>query len=105
MTELDPTQQHVLDEARRVNEERMKAVEDLAAAVAHRVDLERQLNDAKKNEKRLMAAAEKAGWTRTQVSRFARPPKSTAKKAEPDNEAPQSEQSRPDYEMTHAPQQ
>lgn len=80
MTEIDDpqiqaAQQQVLEEARKVNEERLKAVEDLAAAVAFRVDLERQLHEAKKEEKRLMNAAEKQGWTRAQVNKFARAPK------------------------------
>lgn len=82
MTEIDDpqiqaAQQQVLEEARKVNEERLKAVEDLAAAVAFRVDLERQVHEAKKEEKRLMNAAEKQGWTRAQVNKFARAPKST----------------------------
>lgn len=79
---IDAVQQQVLDEARKVNEERLKAVEDLAAAVAFRVDLERQLHEAKKEEKRLMTAAEKQGWTRAQVNKFARTPKTT-KRAQP----------------------
>ncbi|WP_300345587.1 hypothetical protein [Nesterenkonia sp.] len=103
MTELDQAQQHVLEEARRVNEERMKAVEDLAAAVARRVDLERQLSEAKKTEKRLMAAAEKAGWTRTQVSRFAKPPKTATKKTS-QGEAAQQQPTQPTDEMRQARQ-
>ncbi|MBO0596958.1 hypothetical protein I2485_07030 [Nesterenkonia sp. E16_7] len=80
MSELTPAQQHVMDEAQRVNEERMAAVEDLAKAVARRVDLEHELAEAKKEEKRLMAAAERQGWTRAQVNRFAKPPKSAPRR-------------------------
>lgn len=79
---IQEAQQQVLDEARKVNDERLKAVEDLAAAVAFRVDLEKQVHEAKKEEKRLMTAAEKQGWTRAQVNKFARTPKPT-KRAHP----------------------
>lgn len=98
MSELTPAQRHVLDEAKKVNEERMSAVEDLAKAVARRVDLEHELNEAKKEEKRLMAAAEKQGWTRAQVTKFAKPPKSVARKTG-DTESDTRE--RVNYEMTH----
>src|SRR5699024_10671508 len=56
---IQEAQQQVLDEARKVNDERLKVVEELAAAVAFRVDLEKQVHEAKKEEKRLMTAAEK----------------------------------------------
>ncbi|GAA1139802.1 hypothetical protein [Nesterenkonia lutea] len=98
MRELTPAQRHVLEEAQKVNEERMAAVEDLAKAVARRVDLEHELNEAKKEEKRLMTAAEKQGWTRAQVNKFAKPPKATARKTG-DSEGDRSE--RINYEMTH----
>src|SRR5690625_2048947 len=42
---IQDAQQQVLDEARKVNDERLKAVEELAAAVASRVDVERQLHE------------------------------------------------------------
>lgn len=94
MSELTAAQQHVLDEAEKVNQERMAAVEDLAKAVARRVDLEHELNEAKKEEKRLMVTAERQGWTRAQVTRFAKPPKATARKnsATDPNESRQGEQ-------------
>lgn len=93
MSELTPAQQHVMDEAARVNEERMAAVEELAKAVALRVDLEHELNEAKKEEKRLMVAAEKQGWTRAQVNRFAKPPKtSTRKSAATENDSTSTEE-------------
>lgn len=68
-------QEEMLAEAERVNEERMEIMRELAAKVAHRVDLERQVAEAEKEERRLTAAAEKAGWTRRQVLRVAKPPK------------------------------
>ncbi|GAA1162883.1 hypothetical protein [Nesterenkonia sandarakina] len=80
MSELTPAQQHVLDEAEKVNQERMAAVQDLAVAVARRVELEHELSEAKKEEKRLMVAAERQGWTRAQVARFSKPPKSNTRK-------------------------
>lgn len=98
MSDLTPAQRHVLEEAQKVNEERMKAVEDLAKAVARRVDLEHELNEAKKEEKRLMAAAEKQGWTRAQVTKFAKPPKATARTS---GETEGDKRERVNYEMTH----
>lgn len=79
MSDLSPAQKHVLEEAERINAERMQVVDDLARAVAARVDLEHELAEAKKHEKRLMSEAEKKGWTRAQVSKFAKVPKSTTK--------------------------
>lgn len=99
MSELTPAQRHVLEEAQKVNEERMTAVEDLAKAVARRVDLEQELNEAKKEEKRLMVAAEKQGWTRAQVTKFAKPPKAAARKSA-ENEADKPE--RMNHDMTHS---
>lgn len=86
MTELDEAQRHVLDEAARVNEERMAAIEDLAKAVAKRTGLEHELNEAKKDERRAMSAAEKQGWTKAQVAKFAKVPKPTGRKARENNE-------------------
>lgn len=80
MSDISPAQRHVLDEAHRVNEERMAAIEQLAKSVARRVELEQELSEAKREEKRLMAAAEKQGWTRAQVNKFAKPPKTTNRK-------------------------
>lgn len=80
MSDIGPAQRHVLDEAHRVNEERMAAIEQLAKSVARRVELEQELGEAKREEKRLMAAAEKQGWTRAQVNKFAKPPKNTSRK-------------------------
>lgn len=82
---IQAAQQQVLDEARKVNDQRLKAVEELATAVAFRVDLERQVHEAKKEEKRLMTAAEKQGWTRAQVNKFARAPKNTRRTQSPNN--------------------
>lgn len=84
---IQEAQQQVLDEARKVNDERLKAVEELAAAVAYRVDLEKQVHEAKKEEKRLMNVAEKHGWTRAQVNKFARAPKPTGKRPQQPNSA------------------
>lgn len=80
MTDNSEAKRHVLEEAARVNQERMEAVENLADAVARRVDLEHQVAEAKKEEKRRMTAAEKAGWSRTEVTRFAKPPKTATRK-------------------------
>lgn len=77
---VDSAQQAVLDEAAKVNDERMQAVHDLAAGVSQRVQLEAELAEAEKEEKRLIAAAEKAGWTAAQVKRFIKTAKQTPKR-------------------------
>lgn len=77
MSETVSPKDHALAEAERINAERMKVVEDLATAVEQRVELERELAEAQKREKRLMSEAEKVGWTRKQVATFAKPPKRT----------------------------
>lgn len=72
---LSTAEQAVLDEARKVNEERMQAVKNLAVVVAQRIDLEEQLKDNTKQERRAVREAEKAGWTPAQIKRFMKPPR------------------------------
>lgn len=83
---MDQTEQAVLEEAERVNEERMTAVRDLAAAVAERVTLQEQVKEAEKQEKQAARQAEKAGWTEAQIKRFIKsaktPPKSRQQSTE-----------------------
>lgn len=95
MNDTSPAKRHVLDEAHRVNEERIAAIEQLANSVARRVKIEQELNEAKKEEKRLMAAAEKQGWTRAQVNKFAKPPKNTNRKTMGHGESPSTEETTP----------
>lgn len=71
---LSPTEQAVLDEARKVNEERIHPIQELAAIVAQRIDLEKQLKDNTRQERRAIREAEKAGWTPAQIKRFMKPP-------------------------------
>jgi len=80
MSENVSVKDQAIAEAERINAERMKVVEDLATAVEERVELERLLAEAQKKEKRLMTEAEKVGWTRKQVSSFAKPPKRSTSK-------------------------
>jgi len=68
-------EQAVLEEARKVNEERMAAVERLAAVVAERIELDEQLKENTKAERRAVREAEKAGWTSAQIKRFMKPPR------------------------------
>src|SRR5699024_11481208 len=70
----DHLEQAVLDEARKVNEERMKAVKHLAAIVAEKHDLEEQVKDNARRERQATKAAEKAGWTQAQIKPFIKPP-------------------------------
>lgn len=72
----EETEAAVLEEAEKVNYERMAAVKELAAAVAHRVALEEQIKEAEKREKQLARDAAKAGWTEAQIKRFTRTAKS-----------------------------
>jgi|SRR5699024_1627267 len=76
---LSTAEQAVLDEARKVNEERMQAIQDLAATVAQRIDLEERLKDNAKEERRAVREAEKAGWTPAQIKRFMKPPRTQHK--------------------------
>lgn len=76
---LTAAEQAVLEEARKVNEERMRAIEELAAIVAERISLEEQLKENSKEEKRAIREAEKAGWTPAQIKRFMKPPRSQNK--------------------------
>jgi len=81
----DYVEQAVLDEARKVNEERMEAVQKLASIVAEKHELEEQLKDNARRERQAIKAAEKAGWTQAQVKRFMKPPKKQQPKTEPQN--------------------
>src|SRR5690625_3860234 len=76
---ISTAEQAVLDEARKVNEERMQAIQDLAAIVAQRIDLEEQLKDNTKQERRAIREAEKVGWTPAQIKRFMKPPRTQNK--------------------------
>lgn len=76
---LSAAEQAVLDEAHKVNEQRMQAIKDLAAIVAQRVELEEQLKDNTKEERRAIREAEKAGWTPAQIKRFMKPPRTQSK--------------------------
>lgn len=75
MSTVNDNQSDVLAEAERINEERMEIMRKLAESVDHRRELDRQVREAEKNEKRLIAEAEKTGWTRRQVQRVIKPPK------------------------------
>jgi len=81
--EISAAEQAVLNEARKVNDERMQAVKDLAMIVAERIDLEEQLKDNTKQERRAVRAAEKAGWTQAQIKRFMKPPRSSPASKKP----------------------
>lgn len=85
---ISTAEQAVLDEARKVNEKRMQAIQDLAAIVAQRVDLEEQLKDNAKQERRAVREAEKSGWTPAQIKRFMKPPR-TQHKTQPNASTPE----------------
>lgn len=87
----------VLEEARKVNAERMKAVEELAAVVAERIELEERLKENTKEEKRAVREAEKAGWTSAQIKRFMKPPRSQNKTRSPNENVPATETNQPEH--------
>jgi len=77
------TEQAVLEEARKVNEQRMKSVEVLARLVAGRRELEARLKENAKQQRRAIREAKKAGWTTAQIKRLVNPPKSPQQMQEP----------------------
>lgn len=106
MSSETEAQNDVLAEAERINEERMEVMRELAENVGHRRDLERQVREAEKEERRLTSAAEKAGWTRRQVQRVVKPPKqqrTSPHDSSSDQETPASQSSGPsaDTDTSH----
>jgi hypothetical protein len=72
-----------LDQARKLNDQRLTAVQDIAAAVQKRVDAEQALKDAQAAERKAFKDAERKGWTKTELDRLrpARKPRRTTNTA------------------------
>ncbi|MER6845819.1 hypothetical protein [Streptomyces platensis] len=63
----DPTADF-LRRAEEINQQRMDAVKPLAALVARRTELQRQLNELEETYGRQYADAERAGWTEDELT-------------------------------------
>ncbi|MGP5582244.1 hypothetical protein ACTXOF_17240, partial [Glutamicibacter arilaitensis] len=63
----------ILEQLQAQNDLRMQAANDIAQAVAARVEAEQQLDQAKAAEKQAFTAALKKGWTQTELNKIGAP--------------------------------
>jgi predicted DNA-binding transcriptional regulator YafY len=59
-----------IDQARKLNEQRLAAVHNIAAAVQARVDAEQALKDAQTAERKAFKDAERKGWSKTELDKL-----------------------------------
>lgn len=59
-----------IDQARKLNEQRLAAVQEIATAVQARVDAEQALKDAQVAERKAFKDAERKGWTKTELDKL-----------------------------------
>lgn len=59
-----------IDQARKLNDQRLAAVQDIAAAVQARVDAEQALKDAQAAERKAFKDAERKGWTKAELDKL-----------------------------------
>jgi hypothetical protein len=59
-----------IDQARKLNEQRLAAVQDIAAAVQARVDAEQALSHAQAAERKAFKDAERKGWTKAELDKL-----------------------------------
>lgn len=59
-----------IDRARKLNDQRLTAVQDIAAAVQARVDAEQALKDAQAAERKAFKDAERKGWTKAELDKL-----------------------------------
>ena len=59
-----------IDQARKLNDQRLTAVQDIAAAVQARVDAEQALKDAQAAERKAFKDAERKGWTKAELDKL-----------------------------------
>jgi hypothetical protein len=69
-----------INHARKLNDQRLAAAQDIAAAVQSRVDAEQALSHAQAAERKAFKDAERKGWTKTELDKL-RPAKRTRKPA------------------------
>lgn len=70
----------ILEQLQAQNDLRMQAANDIAQAVASRVNAENALTEAKANEKAAFANALKKGWTQQELNKIS-PARATRKRA------------------------
>ncbi|MHA7227612.1 hypothetical protein [Glutamicibacter soli] len=63
----------ILEQLQAQNDLRMQAANDIAQAVAARVEAEQHLEQAKAAEKQAFTAALKKGWTQTELNKIGSP--------------------------------
>lgn len=63
----------ILEQLQAQNDLRMQAANDIAQAVAARVEAEQQLEQAKAAEKQAFTVALKKGWTQTELNKIGAP--------------------------------
>ena len=63
----------ILEQLQAQNDLRMQAANDIAQAVAARVEAEQQLDQAKAAEKQAFTTALKKGWTQTELNKIGSP--------------------------------
>lgn len=63
----------ILEQLQEQNDLRMEAAKDIAQAVAARVQVEQQLEQAKAAEKQAFNAALKKGWTQPELNKISSP--------------------------------
>ncbi|WP_143181168.1 hypothetical protein ACLQ8T_17045 (plasmid) [Glutamicibacter sp. FR1] len=63
----------ILEQLQAQNDLRMEAANNIAQAVAARVDAEQQLEQAKAAEKQAFTAALKKGWTQAELNKIGSP--------------------------------
>lgn len=59
-----------IDQARKLNDQRLAAVQDIASAVQARVDAEQALKDAQAAERKAFKDAERKGWTKAELDKL-----------------------------------
>lgn len=59
-----------IDQARKLNDQRLVAVQEIATAVQARVNAEQALKDAQVAERKAFKDAERKGWTKTELDKL-----------------------------------
>lgn len=70
----------ILEQLKAQNDLRMQAANDIAQAVAKRVEAEQELENAKAAEKQAFTAAMKKGWSQTELNKISSKPRRRTKK-------------------------
>ncbi|MGP4992031.1 hypothetical protein [Glutamicibacter ardleyensis] len=77
----------ILEQLQAQNDLRMEAANDIAQAVAARVESEQQLEQAKAAEKQAFTAALKKGWTQAELNKIGSPARRRSRKKSPEGSA------------------